>query len=371
MEDSKPGHSQEPQQVKQITASPGTKTASKSSSAESLRGTVTYPFGSEQPVIEADPETLAVENDTDSTFGHDSASSTQSMRPSQWDYTYENGRRYHSYGSTPYFSPNDEPENDRLDICAHMFSLLMDGELHYAPIGNDPQRILDLGTGTGIWAIDMADKYPSAFVIGNDISPVQTNVIPPNLQFEVDDIEQEWQYSYQFDFIHCRYLNGAIRDWPKLVQQAFKYTKPGGWVEFMDFTMTFYTNNGEFKPGCAIDMWTRELKAWLASIGVEAEPGPKLKGWITDAGFENIHERNVALPVGMWPKDKKFKEIGTFNLIQFLENLEGFSLRAMTSRGWDIDEIKVFLATVRNEFKNPKFRMQHDGYIIWAQKPAK
>jgi hypothetical protein len=79
----------------------------------------------------------------------------------------------------------------------------------------------------------------------------------------------------------------------------------------------------------------------------------------------------VALPVGMWPKDKKFKEIGTFNLIQFLENLEGFSLRAMTSRGWEIDEIKVFLASVRNEFKNPKFRMQHDGYIIWAQKPAK
>ena len=45
---------------------------------------------------------------------------------------------------------------------------LADGKLHLAPIKN-PHRILDIGTGTGIWAIDMADLYPSAEVIGTDI----------------------------------------------------------------------------------------------------------------------------------------------------------------------------------------------------------
>jgi hypothetical protein len=33
----------------------------------------------------------------------------------------------------------------------------------------------------------------------------------------------------------------------------------------------------------------------------------------------------------------------------------------MTARGWEVEEIKVFLASVRQEFKNPRFQMQHDG----------
>lgn len=36
-----------------------------------------------------------------------------------------------------------------------MVDLVLDGRLFLAPIGENPQRILDLATGTGIWAIDM------------------------------------------------------------------------------------------------------------------------------------------------------------------------------------------------------------------------
>jgi methylase of polypeptide subunit release factors len=62
-----------------------------------------------------------------------------------------------------------------MDLEHHIFLLLLEGELHLAPL-SDPQRILDLGTGTGIWAIDMADKYPSASVLGTDLSPVQPSL---------------------------------------------------------------------------------------------------------------------------------------------------------------------------------------------------
>lgn len=59
-----------------------------------------------------------------------------------------------------------------MDLENHLFLLLLDNKLHLAPLLS-PQRILDLGTGTGIWAINMADQYPSAEVIGTDLSPVQ------------------------------------------------------------------------------------------------------------------------------------------------------------------------------------------------------
>lgn len=34
---------------------------------------------------------------------------------------------------------------------------MLGNKLHLAPIGKSPQRILDIGTGTGIWAIDAGE----------------------------------------------------------------------------------------------------------------------------------------------------------------------------------------------------------------------
>jgi methylase of polypeptide subunit release factors len=34
--------------------------------------------------------------------------------------------------------------------------------LHFAPLGEDQQHILDMGTGTGIWAIESECYFPSA-----------------------------------------------------------------------------------------------------------------------------------------------------------------------------------------------------------------
>jgi ubiquinone/menaquinone biosynthesis C-methylase UbiE len=80
---------------------------------------------------------------------------------------------------------------DRNDFQHCKFTLLMDNQFHLAPINPHPQRILDLGTGSGIWAIDMAEKYVSASVIGVDTAAVQPNMVPPNLQFEIDDVESD------------------------------------------------------------------------------------------------------------------------------------------------------------------------------------
>lgn len=68
--------------------------------------------------------------------------------------------------------PNDESEQDRLDLSHQMFKITMGDKLYLAPIGK-PATILDIGTGTGIWAIEMGDDFPDAEILGTDLSPTQ------------------------------------------------------------------------------------------------------------------------------------------------------------------------------------------------------
>ena len=70
--------------------------------------------------------------------------------------------------------------------------------------------------------MDMGDKYPSATVNCIDLSPTQTTWVPPNVYFEVDDMEEPWTFSRPFDYIHGKFLAGSIRDWPNLMQQSFE-----------------------------------------------------------------------------------------------------------------------------------------------------
>jgi tRNA G46 methylase TrmB len=67
-----------------------------------------------------------------------------------------------------YMYPCDEPEKDRMDILHKLFLVARREVFHSAPVPPNanwgPPRILDLGCGTGIWTIDMADKYPHAEV---------------------------------------------------------------------------------------------------------------------------------------------------------------------------------------------------------------
>lgn len=57
-----------------------------------------------------------------------------------------------------------------------MFRLILDGKVLRAPLERPPARVLDVGTGDGIWAMDFADEFPTASIIGTDLSPIQPTV---------------------------------------------------------------------------------------------------------------------------------------------------------------------------------------------------
>lgn len=177
-------------------------------------------LSAQQPPLEPDSHS---EEDEGFAEGSDTASYISTIASDIKRGREENGRLYPAYGTHEYGMPVDEDELDRMDMQHHKYFLLLGERLFLAPISPNTQRILDMGTGTGIWAIDIADAYPAATVTGVDIAAVQPPFVPPNCTFEIDDLEDEWKFSENsFDFIHARDLYLSIRDWPRLVSQCFK-----------------------------------------------------------------------------------------------------------------------------------------------------
>lgn len=77
-------------------------------------------------------------------------------RPSEhccWMLT-RTARRYHAFRYGRYPIPNDEEEFKRESLQHMMVKDLLGGKLYLSPIGDNPQKIIDLGTGFGDWAIE-------------------------------------------------------------------------------------------------------------------------------------------------------------------------------------------------------------------------
>ncbi|KAK4111631.1 S-adenosyl-L-methionine-dependent methyltransferase [Canariomyces notabilis] len=322
-----------------------------------------------QAHIEVDP--VEVDEDHDSVISDDVSALTASITSSILDYPVENGRRYHAFRSGVYCLPNDELEQDRLDLSHLLMTKAIGDKLFLAPIDMDKtQRVLDIGTGTGICTMAMGDEYPNAEILGNDLSAIQPPWVPPNVKFEIDDVECPWVYSRPFDFIFCRYMAACIKDWPKLVGSVYDNLSPGGWAEFQDFDLQYYSEDGSLAPDSHTAKWIGTLLDAARKTGREPCPGPKLEEWVREAGFTKVTHQRFRLPIGAWPKDPHLKEVGTYNMAQVMSGLEAFSLRLFCGvAGWSKEEVLALLAMVRRELKSSSLHAQFDFHVVYGQKP--
>lgn len=199
-----------------------------------------------------------------------------------------------------YWQPNDAQQNNHEAIVHHLCIMTLDDRLYLAPIGSNPKRILDVGTsylrlsrtrppqivdlapgtGTGIWATDIADKFPHAQVIGTDLSPVGPGMQPDNVTFEIDDCCSEWVYpDDHFDFIHIRGLFGSIADWPRLYREAFRHVRPGGYIEQIEWSVHNRSSDGTLSPNAVLARWSHNAIR---------------TGTMTGKTFESVHRRAEA-----------------------------------------------------------------------------
>ncbi|KAG7106688.1 Secondary metabolism regulator LAE1 like protein [Verticillium longisporum] len=313
------------------------------------------------------------ENDADSFVDSVGDETTASLRSSIRNYREINGRTYHGeVGQAEYWGPNDDRAQEGLDIHHHACFLLLGHKLHLAPLQEGIQKVLDIGTGTGIWAIDFADEFPGAEVIGTDVSPIQPSWIPPNLKFEIDDCTREWTYAENsIDYVHTRWLVGSIADWTALFKEAFKCLKPGGYLESHEPSSGFENQGEPLDQKSALAQWGKFFVKGGQKFGrpfTVFEEHIQRKA-MEAAGFVDIEEREIINPVGNWPADPKTKEIAQFSEATFLEDPKGYIAFFAHALDWTTEEIEMYLLRFRRELKSSSHRAFYRHRVVWGKKP--
>jgi ubiquinone/menaquinone biosynthesis C-methylase UbiE len=123
-------------------------------------------------------------------------------------------------------------EGTRLEVAHQLvYNVVLGGRLHDTHIrfwdqDNKPNnfRVLDVGCGTSIWALSMANNYPAAQVMAIDlVEPLPAPAIRNyHRKWPVDFNEPHWHglEEASFDFIHLAFLCGSVANWETMLQTA-------------------------------------------------------------------------------------------------------------------------------------------------------
>ncbi|KAL1969981.1 hypothetical protein VTN77DRAFT_6386 [Rasamsonia byssochlamydoides] len=315
-----------------------------------------------QPAIEVDAEAT----DNDSTYGNELSTYSASLTSSALDYRHENGRRYHSYRDGSYLLPNDEEESDRLDILHEMCLTIMGRKLFLAPIGA-PQRVIDLATGTGIWAIEFGGSFnstPTFLSLTLMSQPISSLLQRQVSLYYIQKKRPGIIAVAQEDILEKKKERPA-----KIFPSGYCCTKPGGWVEFQDYDGVPTSEDGTHK-GTRIEQYYKEVLGTFEKAGYPTRPGPHLEEWFREAGFVDIHVHKYQVPMGVWPKNPHYKRIGTWNLLQVDQGFEAGAMAVLTRFGsWTPEEVTVLAAGARDDVKSRKIHLLFHFYVVYGRKP--
>lgn len=202
----------------------------------------------------------------------------------------------------PYMLPKDLEESSRLDFQHALLRNILKGNF-VAPIHN-PLSILDVGCGTGRWGAEMARQFPNANVVGVDIAPpsvtsaavTQGQVKPPdNYVFVEGDVTKGLPFEdNSFDFVHMRLVVLAIpyAQWLPVITELRRVTRPGGWIELVDTTVTARA------PGSA--QWVQWAQKLASFRGIDMTATSQLGDFLQQAGMRQVQMIPIEIPLGPW-----------------------------------------------------------------------
>ncbi len=272
------------------------------------------------------------------------------------------GRRYSS--EVPYVLPKDMGEISRLDFQHYMLRYVLHND-YAAPITNGQLKdILDVGSGTGRWAVEMSMQFPQANIFSLDIEPpqtVQSTVLlkqPDNCIFVQGNVLQGLPFpDNSFDFVHQRLLVAALpyAQWGWVVRELLRVTRPGGWIELI-----------EAPPAPKGGKGLLALNDWMVQItsrrGINAYISLEIGDLLRQAGLQDVVYRELPIPIGQ--HGKRLGLMAEANLISLLRGMKGL----IVSQGvTDADTYDSMLQLGQTELATGKYMWPY--YLAYGRKP--
>ena len=170
--------------------------------------------------------------------------------------------------------------------------------------------------------------------------------------FEIHDrcnwrLEEHDTKSFQVNS-HLARIVGAIRS-----LHPYRHCKPGGFLEVQELDPALKSDDGTDELSKYHHEYIELICKASKKYGKPVPSHTDFKTWLEEAGFVDVEERFYKIPVSSWPKDKKLKEIGKYQCLNYTEGLEGISIGLFTRvLNWQPMEFSVFLARIRAELKD-------------------
>lgn len=298
------------------------------------------------------------------------------------------GRIFNS--SNPlYFLPADETEWNRLDKQHLMLLLGLESAFavpdlvhaRLSPESGVEKSVLDLGTGGGNWAVNVAQEFPHVQVVGVDLAPSTTRPPPPNCRFEFDNVNLGLSHYYgKFDVVHARSTANGIPEYEQFIAECGRCLKPGGILLLTEGDFQLYDENYQ---KAAVPLEGDLENSWFQRMLFEAYNVMKKRGSSMDAGhslhtylsrnssFEHIGYRHVWCPVGSWKggetaeEDQRQRIMGTLmrqNAREFVRALSPL----LVSEGYPSETVTAWIERTEEQLTALNPRLYTKWHFCWG-----
>lgn len=252
------------------------------------------------------------------------------------------------------------------------FKRLLDGRLLNAPIVEPAGRVLDIGTGCGIWPAEFGRDHPTAEIIGIDIFPQPTIAAPRNCHFMSQDAEKSWESwigDVKFDVIHTRLVPLHAKELGRVLLRCYEHLNPGGYIEMQESWPPCRTDEPPGAPEHAskvIEWMELRLEA-TSKLGIDQTIAGRLPKALSEAGFVGVQTQDYKWPIGPWMEDERLRDIGNIHLELLQLAMMGLSKELFAHLGMEEHQVTDLLDQVRKELGVGK--IYTPVRVVWARKP--